>query len=128
MTIGIKKVTSDLRSKLRPQIENIQSCAKDVKNAIALAKAISDRKNEQFQEKERRLAAEDRTRLSIFVSRSQKELENISEWRRQREQDLLSMFYGLRCKLYTNDNSGEEGETPGRFVNIHAPNKLLSGS
>lgn len=85
----VKKVTSDLRGKLRPQIENIQSCAKDVKKAIALAKAISDRKEEQSQEQERKLAAKHRSQLSIFASRSQKELESARERQMQRDQDLL---------------------------------------
>jgi hypothetical protein len=127
-TKGVKKVTSNLRGKLRPQIENIQSCAKDVKKAIALAKAISDRKNEQFQEQERKLAAKHRKQLSIFVSQSQKELETAREWQMQRDQDLLSKFQKLYCISYIDENRGEENETPGLFVNIRTPNKLPSDS
>lgn len=90
-------MTTDLRSKLRPQIENIQSCAKDVKKAIALAKATSDRKQQEFQEHERELAAKHRKQLLIFASRSQKELESAREWQRQRDRDLLSKFHRLSC-------------------------------
>lgn len=82
----------DLRSKLRPQIENIQSCSKDVKKAISLAKATSDRKEQEFQEQERKQAAKHRMQLSIFASRSQKDLESAREWQIQRDQDLLSKF------------------------------------
>jgi hypothetical protein len=121
-------VTSDLRGKLRPQIENIQSCAKDVKKAIALAKAISDRKEEQSQEQERKLAAKHRRQLSIFASRSQKELESARERQMQRDQDLLSKFHGLSYRSYINEDRGEENKTPGLFVNIRTPNEFPSDS
>ncbi|KAH9207096.1 hypothetical protein DL95DRAFT_484257, partial [Leptodontidium sp. 2 PMI_412] len=88
-TEGVWKITTDLRSKLRPQIESIQSCANDVKKAIALAKATSDRKEQECQEQERKRAAKHRKQLSIFASRSQKELESTREWQMQRDQDLL---------------------------------------
>jgi len=92
---------TDLRGKLRPQIENIQSCAKDVKKAIALAKATADRREQGFQEQERKLAAGHRRQLSIFASRSHNELESAREWRMQRDQDLLSEFtvYPVRPTL-----------------------------
>ncbi|KAF8867309.1 hypothetical protein BDZ45DRAFT_795029 [Acephala macrosclerotiorum] len=139
----VRKVISDLRSKLRPQIENIQSCAKDVKKAIALAKAISNRKEEQFQEQERKLAAKHRNELSLFASRSQKELERASEWRMQRDQDLLrekkvklldslstyahlTNFHQTRKKRYVNTSTWlsstpeftkwKDGETPSVFI------------
>lgn len=121
-------MTSDLRGKLRPQIENIQSCAKDVKKAIALAKAISDRKEEQSQEQERKLAAKHRRQLSIFASRSQKELESARERQMQRDQDLLSKFHGLSYRSYINEDRGEENKTPGLFVNIRTPNEFPSDS
>lgn len=88
-------MTTDLHSKLRPQIENIESCAKDVKRAIALAKATSDRKEQEFQEQERKLATKHRDQWSIFASRSQKEFESARQWQIQREQDLLSKFHEL---------------------------------
>ena len=121
-------MTSDLRGKLRPQIKNIQSCAKDVKKAIALAKATSDRKQEQFQEQERKLAAKHRNQFSIFASRSQKELESAREWQMQRDQDLLSKFHRLSCRSYINIDRGEENKTPGLFVNVRKLNELLSDS
>jgi hypothetical protein len=105
-------LTTDLRGKLRPQIENIQSCAKDVKKAIALAKATSDRKEEEFREQERKLAAKHRKQLSIFASRSQKELESAREWQLRRDQDLLSKFSRISCRSYINEDRGEENETP----------------
>jgi len=89
---GIKKVTTELRGKLRPQLENIQVCAKDVKKSIALAKATSDREEHELQEKERKLAAKHRKQLSIFTSRAQKELENARESQRRRYRDRLSKF------------------------------------
>lgn len=87
-------MTADLRGKLRPQVENIHSCANDVKKAIDLAKATSDRKEQEFQEQERKLAARHRKRLSIFASRCQQELESAREWQMQRDQELLSNFHG----------------------------------
>jgi hypothetical protein len=121
-------VTTDLRSKLRPQIENMQSCAKDVKKAIALAKATSDRKEQEFQEQERKLAAKHRKQLSIFASRSQKELESAREWQMQRDRDLLSKFHRLSCRSYINEHRGEENKTPRLFVNVRSPNELPSDS
>ncbi|KAH8680015.1 hypothetical protein BGZ60DRAFT_525207 [Tricladium varicosporioides] len=88
-TEGLKKVTTELRGKLRPQLENIQFCAKDVKKAIALAKATTDRQEQELQEQERKLADNHRKHLSIFASRAQKELENAREQQRHRAQDLL---------------------------------------
>lgn len=85
----MKKITTDLRGKLRPQIENIQIYAKDVKKAIALAKATSDRKEQELQMQERKHADEHRKSLSISATRSQKELENAREWQRRRDRDLL---------------------------------------
>jgi hypothetical protein len=90
----IRKMTTDLRGKLRAQVENIYSCAKDVKKAIDLAKATSDRKEQEFQEQERKLAAKHRMEFSIFTSRVWKELESAREWQVQREQEFLSKFYG----------------------------------
>jgi hypothetical protein len=84
-----------LRAKLRPQLENIQICAKDVKEAIALAKATSDRQEQELQEEERKLAGNHRHQLSIFTSRAQKELENATEWQRRRDRDILSSFEWL---------------------------------
>lgn len=121
-------MTSDLRGKLRPQVENIQSRAKDVKKAIALAKATSNRKEEQFQEQERKLAAKHRNEWSIFASRSQKEHERAREWQMQRDQDLLSNFHGLSCKSYIDEDRGEENQTPGLFINVRTPNELQSDS
>ncbi|KAH6725013.1 ankyrin repeat protein [Leptodontidium sp. MPI-SDFR-AT-0119] len=82
--------------KLTILIESIQSCANDVKKAIALAKATSDRKEQECQEQERKRAAKHRNQLSIFASRSQKELESTREWQMQRDQDLLR---GKKTKL-----------------------------
>lgn len=79
-----------MRGKLQPQIESIQSYAKDVKKAIALAKATSDRKEQECQEQERKLAARHRNQFTLFTSRSQKEFESAREWQMQRDQDLLS--------------------------------------
>ncbi|KAL5312949.1 hypothetical protein ACEPPN_019375 [Leptodophora sp. 'Broadleaf-Isolate-01'] len=75
--------------KLTVLIESIQSCANDVKKAIALAKATSDRKEQECQEQERKRAAKHRELLSIFASRSQKEFESAREWQMQRDQDFL---------------------------------------
>ncbi|MCJ1284327.1 hypothetical protein MMC26_003658 [Xylographa opegraphella] len=119
VTIRIKKVTTELRSKLRPQLENIQICAKDVKKAIALAKATSDRQEQDLQEQERKLADNHRKHLSNFTSRAQKELENAREWQRRRDRVLLrekrmrlldslstyehqKNFYQARKKRYVN--------------------------
>lgn len=88
-------MTKSLRGELSPQIENIKICATDVKRAIALAKAIYDRKEQEFQEEERKLAEKHRTILSIFVSQSQKELESAKERQKRREQDRLSKFKTL---------------------------------
>jgi hypothetical protein len=99
-TKGVKKITTDLRSKLRPQVENIHNCANDVKKAIDLAKAISDRKEQEFQEQERKLAAKYRKQLSIVTSRFQKELESAREWQLQRDQKLLSKSHGSFLILY----------------------------
>ena len=87
-------MTTDLRGKLRPQVENIHSCANDVKKAIDLAKATSDRKEQEFQEQERKLAAKQRNQFSIFTFRYQKELENARDWQMRRDQELLSKFHG----------------------------------
>jgi hypothetical protein len=100
-------LTTDLRSKLSPYVDNIHSCAKDVKDAIALAKAISDRKEQEFQEQERELAVEHRKQFSIFASRSQKKLENVREWQIQREQELLSRFHGCLTD-FTLTRTGEK--------------------
>lgn len=89
---GIRKLTTDLRSKLHPQIENIHRCSHDVKEAIALAQAASVRKEQEFQEQERNMAADHRKGVGIFMSRSQNELESGREWRKQRNQQLLSKF------------------------------------
>lgn len=96
---GVKKVTRDLRSKLRLEIENICTCSKDVKRAIALAKATSDRKEEEFQEQERKFAAKHRKELSIFAYRSQKELESAREWQIQRDLAILSRFLGFIVEI-----------------------------
>jgi hypothetical protein len=87
---GIRKMTSDLRSKLGPYVDDIHSCAKDVKKAIALAKVTSDQKEQRFQEQEREHATKHRKDWLSFASRSQKELESTREWQIQRDQDLLS--------------------------------------
>jgi len=87
-------MTTDLRSKLGPHVDNIHSCAKDVKKAIALVKATSDRKEQEFQEQERELAAEHRKQFSIFASQSRKKLGSVRESQIQREQELLSKFHG----------------------------------
>jgi 1,2-phenylacetyl-CoA epoxidase PaaB subunit len=100
-------MTTDLRSKLRPQVENIHSCANDVKKAMDLAKATSDRKEQEFQEQERKLAAKHRKQLSIFASRCQKELESAREWQMQRDQELLSKFHGSLIDL-TLTRTGEK--------------------
>ncbi|CZR67042.1 uncharacterized protein PAC_16941 [Phialocephala subalpina] len=92
---GVRKMTIDLRSKLSPHVDNIHSCAKDVKKAIALAKATSDRKEQESQEQEREIAAEHRKQFSIFASRSRKKLECVREWQIQREQELLNETLGL---------------------------------
>ncbi len=84
------KMASDLRGSLSPQIEDIRIRAKDVKKAIALAKATYDRKEQELQEKERKSAGQHRKKLSIFTSLSQKGLESTREWQIQRDQDLLS--------------------------------------
>ncbi|KAJ8057801.1 hypothetical protein OCU04_008663 [Sclerotinia nivalis] len=83
----VRKVTTDLHGKLRRQIENIRSCANDVKKAISLAKATSDRREQEFQEQERKLATKHRKQFSIFVSQSQKEFERNREWQLQRDLD-----------------------------------------
>ena len=75
-TEGVRKITTDLRGKLRPQVENIHSCANNVKKVIKLAKVTTDRKEQEFQEQERKLVAKHRKRLSIFASRCQKVLES----------------------------------------------------
>jgi hypothetical protein len=98
-TKGARRITTDLRSKLRPQIDDIQSCANDVEKAIALAKATSDRKEQKIQEKERKLAAKHRNKLSIFASRSQKELEEAREWQIQRDQELLRKVHAPSVDL-----------------------------
>jgi hypothetical protein len=41
-------MTMDLRGKLRLQVKNIHSYANNVKKAIDLAKATSDRKEQEF--------------------------------------------------------------------------------
>lgn len=87
-TKGLKKMTRDLRSKLRPQIENIESCANDVKKSIALAKATSDRNEQELQEQERSVAEKHRKELSIFAFRSQKELENARDRQLRIDQEL----------------------------------------
>ncbi len=87
-------MTVDLHGKLSPHVDNIRVCAKNVKSAIALAKAISDRKEQESQEQERELAAEHRKQFSIFASRSQKKLERVREWQIQRAQEFLSKFRG----------------------------------
>jgi len=99
-----------LRGKLRPQLEKIQICAKDVKKAIALAKATSDRQEQELQERERKLADKHRKHLSIFSSRAQEELESAREWQRRRDRDLLSKFEWLFCDFNLICNSGEENE------------------
>ena len=98
-TEGVRKITTDLRGKLRPQVENIHSCANDVKKVIELAKVTTDRKEQEFQEQERKLAAKHRKRLSIFASRCQKELESAREWQIQRGQELLSKSHGSLIDL-----------------------------
>lgn len=100
-------MTTDLHSKVRPQVEMIHSCAKDVKRAIALAKATSDRKEEEFQEQERKLAAKHREQWSIFASRSRKEHERARELQIQRDEDLLSTFHGLFYQ-FTLTSTGEK--------------------
>jgi len=114
-----------LHGKLRPQIENIQSCAKDVKRVIALTKATSDRKEAESQEQERKLAAKHRRQMSIFASRS---LESAREWQMQRNQELSSNFQGLSGQSCTNVDREKEKETPGLLVNVCVPNKFQSES
>jgi predicted nucleic acid-binding Zn-ribbon protein len=93
VTEGVRKLTTDLRGKLRPQVERMHNCANDVKKAIDLAKATADRKEQEFQEQERKLAAKHRTQLSIFTSRIQKELESATKWQMQRDKELLSKVH-----------------------------------
>ena len=74
----------------------------NVKKAITLAKAASDRREQEFQKQERRFAAQHRKQLSIFVSRSQKEfekLEILKELQMRRDRDLLSKFLVSPIKL-----------------------------
>ncbi|KAG9237982.1 hypothetical protein BJ875DRAFT_480792 [Amylocarpus encephaloides] len=84
-----RQPSMELRHKLRPQIETIQNCANDVKKAIALAKATSDRKEQEFQEQERKRADKHRKLFSIFASQSQKVFDRNREWQLQRHQDFL---------------------------------------
>lgn len=101
-------MTTDLRGKLRPQIENIESCAKDVKKAIALAKATSDQKEQEFQEQERRLATKHRKQFSIFASRARQEHITRIEEKQMKLLHSLSTyayqknFYQTRKKRHVN--------------------------
>ena len=91
----VKKITKDLRRKLHPQIEFIEKCANNIKEAVILAKAASDQIEQEFQKQERNSAAQHRNQLSIFTSRSQKGLEKLEilkERQMQRDRDLLSEF------------------------------------
>lgn len=80
----------DLRSRLRPQIAKIESCSKYVKKDIALAIVVSDRKEHEFQEEERKLAAKHRKQFSIFESQTTRKLESYTEWQLRTDQELLS--------------------------------------
>ncbi len=95
----MRKISTDLRGKLCPQVENIRSCANDVEKAIALAKATSDQKEQEIQEQERKRAAKHRKQLSIFTSRFLKENESAREWRMQKDQDLLRKFQSFLVDL-----------------------------
>lgn len=121
-------MTTDLRSRLHPQIENIKNCAKVVKKAIALAKATSDQKEQEHQEHERKLASKHRKQFSIFASRAQKEHESDREWQMQKDQELLSKFHGFFCRSHIDEDRGEENETPRLFINVPVPNEFPSDS
>jgi hypothetical protein len=107
-TKGVRKLTVDLHGKLRPQVEKIHSCAKDVKRAINLAKDIFDRKEQEFQGQERELAAKHRTELSISTSRFQKELESAREWQIQIHHMLLSKLQGSVINLILTRRGGNQ--------------------
>jgi hypothetical protein len=95
-----------LRGKLRPQIEIVQSCSKDIKNAIALAKATSDRREQEFQKQERNFAMKHRKKFSDFVSKSQKDFESTKEWQLQRDQVHLSKSYSYTV-IFTLTRAGK---------------------
>ena len=125
-------MTTDLRGKLHPQIENIESCAKDVKKAIALAKATSDQKEQEFQEQERKLATKHRKQFSIFASRAQKEHITRIEEKQMKLLHSLSTyayqknFHQTRKKRHINTATWlfstpefakwKDGETPSVFI------------
>ncbi len=90
---------SSLRGELGPQIENIERCSKDVEKSIALAKAMYDRREQELQEQERKLAAKTRTKFAIFMTETQKELESARQWQIQRDQNLLSRFHDFHVDL-----------------------------
>lgn len=122
-TKGMKKITTDLRSKLQPQIKNIQSCSNDVEKAITLAKFKSDRREQEKQEQERKLSANHRKEISIFASQTRKKDRSIRERQIQSEQELLSRYLA-RCQYHANKDRREEKTTSKLFINIQIPNKL----
>ena len=85
-------MTSSLHDKLQPQRNSIRQCAKDVNEAIALTKAIYDRKAQEFQKQQLGLAAKQRNKLSALAFQSRRDLENIKKWQIQRDQEIISKF------------------------------------
>ncbi|KAH8812078.1 hypothetical protein F5884DRAFT_831783 [Xylogone sp. PMI_703] len=82
----LKSFWTSFEQEFKPVINDIQRCSTDVKEELALAKAQADVRDQQLQIIERKEASESRQRLNGFLSRRDKELEKIKEWKLQRDE------------------------------------------
>ncbi|KAH7124811.1 hypothetical protein B0J13DRAFT_565659 [Dactylonectria estremocensis] len=78
-------LTQSFQSEIRSYVEEIRSKAEAVQDEIQLAKMKSDHTEQQRQSKERRAAAEGRSQLSSWLSKSKAELNSLRAQERKRE-------------------------------------------
>ncbi|RYP31383.1 hypothetical protein DL768_011176 [Monosporascus sp. mg162] len=70
----------------RSDMDTIQGYSDDVKEAIALAKAQADARDQQLQAQERKKASESRRKLKTFFSRHDGQVDEIRKWQIQKDE------------------------------------------
>ncbi|CAM1508964.1 Fc.00g027030.m01.CDS01 [Cosmosporella sp. VM-42] len=79
-----KALKQSFQAELRTYVEDIRAKAENVQESIRLAKAQSDRYEQEQQSKERQEAAAARNQLTSWISLSRKQLRGMSEENRRR--------------------------------------------
>ena len=77
----------------RPDIQNIQKLGEEVKDEIALAKALIDRQDQHLQELERVAASKGRSILQNFIPKVKNELGTIKELQIQQSSRRSSQYF-----------------------------------